>query len=374
MDYFNSNEQVQLYLLRGQDTLYERGGLDKTLQYVITGLGFVSLDHDDKVLVMGMIPKDGTISLLPVIGADGGSLSWPYHFAEIVLSVTIDASYWASISQVATTTGALVSGLAEDVLKLSSDKELRYQPFSVYREFPGVRWLQAEAADEFAWSLLENAAARGVKMVPRVLPAKVKINYYSAQPPTLLNTAGTSDAGRTALTTVIAHYRALEVCLSQGKFQYVENLQDFATFYDCSSDVAILPENATHYWVANLSTSGIHHVIAAEGLDEVYLVSYGLTTFDKGLVVVVCGLVALGICGGLWKTGAWQHLRRKSRDTKRVRGRTGGVRVNENQTAYEETHQGGSYVASIKTNAVAADGRAAERQYPPYVSRHATLL
>ncbi|CAM9822002.1 unnamed protein product [Sphacelaria rigidula] len=62
----------------------------------------------------------------------------------------------------------------------------RYQPFSVYEDYPGRAFVTASSCDEYVWELLSAAQERGVRLAPAVMPRKYKIVIYTETAPEVI--------------------------------------------------------------------------------------------------------------------------------------------------------------------------------------------
>ncbi|CAM9711848.1 unnamed protein product, partial [Ectocarpus fasciculatus] len=193
---FRSSEVLQMYHLQATAQLYEQGGLNHDMSFFLTGVGFYSLERPDVKVSMAYHPTNMTISLLPVISEDGRELRWDHQAASASYVMGVDQAYWNAGSYMGETTGAFFSYAVEFSLEYHR-LHPRYQPFSVYEDYPGREFLTASGCDEFVWALLSAAQTRGVRLTPALLPQKHKIVIYSHTEPEIivLSGDGSSNSG-----------------------------------------------------------------------------------------------------------------------------------------------------------------------------------
>ncbi|CAN0386600.1 unnamed protein product, partial [Phaeothamnion confervicola] len=165
---------LQLYHLEATDKLFERGGLNHELSFQLTALGFQSVDLPDSKVSLVYQPTNMTISLLPEVSFDGQHVRWGFTDASVMFALDIDQSYWSSASYMGSTTGALFNDLALLARQIHAEHP-RYQPFSVYKEYPGQVFVSGNDCDDFVWRLLEAANDKGVNLAPTILPKKIKV-------------------------------------------------------------------------------------------------------------------------------------------------------------------------------------------------------
>eukprot|EP00903_Cladosiphon_okamuranus_P006594 g6441.t2 len=189
---FRSSEVLQMYHLQATEQLYEQGGLNHDMSFFLTAVAFYSLERPDVKISLAYHPTNMTISLLPVISEDGRGLRWDHQSASTSYVMAVDQSYWTAGSYMGETTGAFFSYAVEFSLDYHV-RNPRYQPFSVYEDYPGREFLTASSCDEYVWALLSAAQTRGVRLKPALLPQKHKIVIYSHSEPEII--ALNSDGG-----------------------------------------------------------------------------------------------------------------------------------------------------------------------------------
>ncbi|CAM9243148.1 unnamed protein product [Scytosiphon promiscuus] len=191
---FRSNEVLQMYHLQATAQLYEQGGLNHDLSFFLTAVGFHSVDRPEVKVSMAYHPTNMTISLLPVISEDGRGLRWDHQAASTSLVMGVDQAYWTAGSYMGETTGAFFSYAVEFSLDYYQIHP-RYQPFSVYEDYPGREFLTASSCDEYVWALFSAAQTRGVRLTPALLPQKHKIVIYSHTEPEIIVLNGDGSGG-----------------------------------------------------------------------------------------------------------------------------------------------------------------------------------
>ena len=70
--------------------LFERGGLNHPLDFLLTAVAFQSADRPEAQVVLCYQPSNMTISLLPVISDDGADLTWVHQGGSAVYTTRID--------------------------------------------------------------------------------------------------------------------------------------------------------------------------------------------------------------------------------------------------------------------------------------------
>eukprot|EP00752_Nemacystus_decipiens_P004023 g3684.t2 len=191
---FRSSEVLQMYHLQATAQLYEQGGLNHDMSFVLTAVAFYSLERPDTKVSMAYHPTNMTISLLPVISEDGRELRWDHQAASTSYVMGVDQAYWTAGSYMGETTGAFFSYAVEFSLDYNV-RNPRYQPFSVYEDYPGREFLRASSSDEYVWALLSAAQTRGVRLTPALLPQKHKTIIYSHSQPEIIVLNGDADGG-----------------------------------------------------------------------------------------------------------------------------------------------------------------------------------
>ncbi|CAM9282647.1 unnamed protein product [Ectocarpus sp. 4 AP-2014] len=186
---FRSSEVLQMYHLQATAQLYEQGGLNHDMSFFLTGVAFYSVERPDVKVSIAYHPTNMTISLLPVISEDGRELRWDHQAASVSYVMGVDQAYWNAGSYMGETTGAFFSYAVEFSLEYHQ-LHPRYQPFSVYEDYPGREFLTASGCDEFVWALLSAAQTRGVRLTPALLPQKHKIVIYSHSKPEIIVFSG----------------------------------------------------------------------------------------------------------------------------------------------------------------------------------------
>ncbi|CAN0262466.1 unnamed protein product [Ectocarpus sp. 6 AP-2014] len=186
---FRSSEVLQMYHLQATAQLYEQGGLNHDMSFFLTGVAFYSVERPDVKVSIAYHPTNMTISLLPVISEDGRELRWDHQAASVSYVMGVDQAYWNAGSYMGETTGAFFSYAVEFSLE-HHRLHPRYQPFSVYEDYPGREFLTASGCDEFVWALLSAAQTRGVRLTPALLPQKHKIVIYSHSKPEIIVFSG----------------------------------------------------------------------------------------------------------------------------------------------------------------------------------------
>ncbi|CAM9148025.1 unnamed protein product [Chrysoparadoxa australica] len=307
---FEETESLRIFHLMGTDTLLEKGALNKGLDCFVTAVGFSSTENDYKI-ALEFQPAGMTLSLLPVIdiGQDGvHHLTW--HTDTELTYIEDITSYWESATDMGESTGAVFQGIIDYAMGWAADWPV-YQPFSVYKEYPGEALISATGTDEFAWAMFERLSVVGVQISPVVVPKKVKVVLYSDDQPEIVTVTEDTDEESTRIRQeVVGYYEDIGLCLSKRKFNQVTSLMDFTEYFDCLTDRAYLHwdhddlHGNSSYYKVSLSERYADHIVAPEELPTSEGLQEGSLTFaDWALSMGMIAMLVLGAAAAMVKSG-----------------------------------------------------------------------
>lgn len=301
---FADVDSVQLYHLLADSTIYEHGTVDKELMYYETAIGFWSTTTGEKA-VLSFEPENGELSLLPDIGisgTEGYQVTWS-NKAHVYYDVNIDSSVWDGITFMGTMGGSTLKYLLDSAQQFAA-KYTYYQPFSVYDQYPGNRFIAATSCDEFVWYLFEQIASLQISLNPVVVPKKVKIILYSEESPEIYPTNTTQHK-----TEVASYFQQMKRCLHIRSLQHITTLSEFTGFYSsCLVDYAFLYRDPTTLYKVTLTIPYADNVNPTEDVPQPLGYSGGFTWVDLGIATLILGAFFLGAVLAFRRTLASDHV------------------------------------------------------------------
>eukprot|EP00638_Chattonella_subsalsa_P009861 CAMPEP_0117765652 /NCGR_PEP_ID=MMETSP0947-20121206/20277_1 /TAXON_ID=44440 /ORGANISM="Chattonella subsalsa, Strain CCMP2191" /LENGTH=319 /DNA_ID=CAMNT_0005588423 /DNA_START=281 /DNA_END=1240 /DNA_ORIENTATION=+ len=295
---FDQVESVQIYHLLADSTIYEQGTVNKELMFYETAIGFWSTNSNEKA-VLSYEPNNMRLSLLPEIAIssnEGYQVAWENE-ANVYYDVDIDSSVWDSITYMGTMGGSTFTYLLDYALQFS---ELfnNYQPFSVYEQYPGNRFIAATSCDEFVWFLFEQLASLQISLNPVVVPKKVKIILYSECAPEIYSMNSTQHK-----TEVASYFQQMKRCLHIRSLQHITTLSEFTGFYSgCLVEYAYLYKDPYSLYKVNLTIPYADNVNPTEDVPQPIGYEGGFTWVDICIAILITGAFFAGVALALRKS------------------------------------------------------------------------
>jgi len=288
---FSGVDTVQLYHLLSDSTFYEQGSVDKELMYYKTAIGFWATASNEKAVFV-FAPTDNRLSFLPDIAisaSEGFKITWR-NSAQVYFDTTIDSSVWDGITFMGTMGGSTFKVVVDYVVQYALATTY-YQPFSVYQQYPGSRFISASSCDESVWFLFEQLATLQISLNPVIVPKKVKIILYSPCVPEIYSMNVTQHK-----TEVISYFQQLKRCLHIRSTQHVVTLSEFTGVYSgCLSRYAYLYKDADSLYKVNLTIPYAENLNPTEGVPQPLGWEGGYTWVDLAIVAIFLGAFVVGI-------------------------------------------------------------------------------
>jgi len=305
---FDEVESLQIYHLLAESAFYEQGTIDRELSFYETAIGFWATSTGEKA-VFSYEPSSGRLSLLPDVGPPGGGdqIVWK-NTGHVYYEANIDPDRWEGFIYMGTMGGSTFEHILETALWYATSKTA-YQPFSVYREFPGHRYVSASSCDEFVWYMFDQLASLQINLTPVAVPKKVRIILYAAEEPEdyPLDTPEQRQE-------VASYFRSLKLCLHMRSLRSLDTLNELTGFYSgCMNMTAYLYKNNDEVYKVSLSVPFAGSLFETDEVPPPAKFHRVFNWVDITLMLLILGMSIAGLVVILQKSTLMEKCRHAQR-------------------------------------------------------------